>query len=387
MRKARYGKILFALVLCGILCSLPIRSQEEHRFFDNASFKSDKVRLVVLYPSLGDLKALEQLRNQELISVENLLVIGLYHEKQLTSFTSSKGFVRKNGHEWIRFHEIKGDLKPDTLFQENSLSEELEKIFSHSDGLILFGGADIPPSVYKEKTSLLTDISTPYRSLLDTMAVFHLLGGWQDENFRPYLESRKEYPILGLCLGCQSLNVGTGGSLHQDISSEIYGKTYVEDVIALGQENWHQNPYANIHPRGFRSSNMHRIAFIGDGKFVRDWGFDRKNRPHVYSSHHQAVKKLGKGIKVIATSLDGKVIEAIEHTVFPNVLGVQFHPEARSLWNSDQKSRLTPDEKEEAPLISILEKNPPGLTFHKKIWSWFSQKLKDSRKRRVQGKT
>jgi putative glutamine amidotransferase len=387
MPKERFGNICLVLVLCGILCSLPIRGQEEHRFFDSASLRSGEVRLAVLFPSLGDLKALVQLRDRGLISVENLLVIGLYHEKQLTSFTSSKSFAQKNGHEWIRFHEIKGDLDPDTLFQKNALSEELEKIFSHSDGLILFGGADIPPSVYKEKTSLLTGISTPYRSLLDTMAVFHLLGGWQNENFVPYLESREEFPILGLCLGCQSLNVGTGGTLHQDIPSGIYEKKYVEDVIALGRENWHNNPFCSLYPKGLRSSNMHRIKLVTDGKFVRDWAFTKKDTPHVYSSHHQAVKKLGKGIKIIATSLDGKVIEAIDHTKFPNVLGVQFHPEARSLWDPDQKSRLTPDDKEESSLISILENNPPGLAFHEKIWSWFSQKLKDSQKRRLQEET
>ncbi len=385
MQKARLGKILFVLVLCGILSSFLIWCQGEQRYFDRASLESDDVRLAVLYPSLGDLKALVQLRDQGLISVENLVVIGIYHKKQLTNFEVSKRFARENGHQWIRFHEIMGDLKPDTLFQKNAVSEELEKIFFLSDGLILFGGADIPPSVYDEKTSLLTGISTPYRSLLDTMVVFHLLGGWQDEDFVPYLESRKDFPILGLCLGCQSLNVGTGGTLYQDIASEIYDKKYVEDVIAMGGDNWHDNPYSNLYPRVLRSSNMHRIKLIADGKFVRDWGFERDDTPHVYSSHHQAVKKPGKGIKIIATSLDGKVVEAIEHTAFPNVLGVQFHPEARSLWDAGAKSRLTPQEKEETHLISILEKNPPGLAFHKKIWSWFSQKLKASQRLRTGG--
>ena len=154
MQKARMGKVIFALFLCAILCSGLISGQEDERFFDNASLKSDEVRLTVLYPSLGDLKALVQLRDQGLISVENLVIIGLYHEKQITSFDASIRFAQKNGHEWIRFHELKGDLFPGELFQKNAFSEELDEIFSRSDGLILFGGADIPPSVYKEKTNL-----------------------------------------------------------------------------------------------------------------------------------------------------------------------------------------------------------------------------------------
>jgi len=128
---------------------------------------------------------------------------------------------------------------------------------------------------------------------------------------------------------------------------------------------------------------MHRIKLLEQGKFIKEWGFEKKDNPFIYSSHHQAVRKLGKGIKVIATSLDGNVIEAIEHTKYPNVLGVQFHPEARSLWDADNKSRLTPGDKEETNLLSILEKNPPSLAFHKKLWSWFTQKLKASHKHRL----
>jgi putative glutamine amidotransferase len=127
---------------------------------------------------------------------------------------------------------------------------------------------------------------------------------------------------------------------------------------------------------------MHRIKLLADGKFVRDWGFKTGDKPSIYSSHHQAVRKLGKGIQAIATSLDGKVIEAIEHTTYPNVLGVQFHPEARSLWDTNKESRLIPEE-EETNLLSILENNPPSLAFHKKIWSWFSQKLEASHKHRI----
>jgi putative glutamine amidotransferase len=383
MIKTPFRKTIFVLVICSLFCMDIVWCQPYQRFFDDAPMRSKNVRLTVLYPSLGDLKALVQLREKGLIYLENLIVIGLYHENQLTNFENTIHFAQENGHQWIKFHELKRDLDPERLFQKNALSKELHKIFLYSDGLLLFGGADIPPSVYQEKTSLLTEITTPFRSYLDTMVVFHLLGGWQDESFHPYCEAYPEFPILGLCLGCQSLNVGTGGTLYQDIPSEIYEKKHIEDIIAMTPENWHQNPYSKIYRREFRSSNMHRIKLTEDGKFVKEWEFRKDDEPFIYSAHHQSIRKLGKGIKVVATSLDDKVIEAIEHATYPNVLGVQFHPEARSLWDTDKKSRLTPEDQEGTSLFPILEKNPPSLAFHKKIWSWFSQKLQESYKRRM----
>lgn len=389
MKKASFGKLLLVLVFFCSFCIGSLWCQSDQRFFDDAPRRSENVRLAILNPTKGNIQTLVELRKQNLISIQDLIVIGIFHEKQVEdrevarSYEEAAKFAEENGHDWIKFHRLKEGLDLKTLFQNNDLSEELIKIFSYSDGLILFGGDDIPPAVYGEKTSLLTDIGTPYRSYLETAVVFHLLGGWQDKNFESYLKSFPEFPILGLCLGSQSLNVGTGGTLFQDIPSEIYGKTHVEDIIAMTRENWHENPYSKLLPQEFRSSNMHRIKLAEDGKFVKDWGLRKEDKPFIYSSHHQAVRKLGKGIKVIATSLDGKVIEAIEHTTYPNVLGVQFHPESRNIWDATRKSRLTPGDEEETNLLSILENNPPSLAFHKKLWSWFTQKLKASHKHRM----
>jgi putative glutamine amidotransferase len=355
--------------------------QERPHYFDEAAAHSKEIRLVILYPSLGSIRNLLELRKQKLIPQDNITVVGIYHQKQLEYDVTAGGYeramayVRDHHLDWIEFHELSGDLDPEKLFQKNSLSEELERIFARSDGIIFFGGADIPPSVYGEKTSLLTDIATPYRSYLDTTVAFHLLGGWQEENFEPFLESHPEFPVLAFCLGLQSLNAGAGGTLFQDIPSEIYHKKTVEDILTLSPDNWHQNPYSKLHPRGLRSCNMHRIRLAEKGKFVQEWGFSSADRPFIYSSHHQAVRKLGKGLKVIATSVDGKVPEAVGHETFPNVLGVQFHPEASSLWDKIKKSKLTPDDEEEVSLFSILENNPPSLAFHRKIWSWFVEKM------------
>jgi len=364
--------LLIFLFLGGMLFS-----QSPDRYFDKAEPTSEEVRLAILYPTIGSINCLVELRKKGLFPQENLIVIGVYHEKERTNYEKSKEFVKENNMEWFKFHQVSGDLSKDILFQKNSCTEDFKNIFEKSDGIIFFGGADIPPSIFKSKTNLLTYISTPYRHFIELSLIFHLLGGFQEENFKAFLESSPQFPILGICLGAQSLNVGTGGTLTQDIWSVKYGKKYFEDVIELGRENWHANPLARLYPEEkLFSFCMHPIMLVERGKFCSEIGFNKEDTPYILSGHHQMADKLGKGIKIAATSLDGKVVEAIEHEKYPNVFGVQFHPEFPILWDHEKKIRFTPQDKEEMSLLSILESNPPSLSFHKKIWAWFSQKLK-----------
>ncbi len=335
----------------------------------------EKITIAVLYPSLETLKELVALRENGLIDVPGLTVIGVYHEKERTDYGQAREFVRTNKLDWVSFRSLSGTLSEDVLFRKNSCSAEFEKIFQESQGIIFFGGPDIPPVLYGEKTSLLTIIEDPYRHFLEVSFVFHLLGGLQDSSFRPLLESRPRFPVLGICLGCQSLNVGTGGTLVQDIWSEVYGEGYVEDVIARGKEIWHSNPFLRLFPReGLTSFVFHPIRLLEDGKFCVEFGFAAADTPFVFSSHHQMTGNLGKGCRVIATSPDGKITEAIEHERYPNVLGVQFHPEATSLYNRTTLVRFTPQESGSVSPRSFLEEHPPSLAFHRRLWSWASQK-------------
>ncbi len=346
----------------------------QERYFDTADQKSEQIRLTILYPTAGIIDLME-LRKIGFIQIENLLVIGVYHAKELTDYQSPVDWAAKNNVAWLKFHRLSGELNDKMIFQKNDLTDEFEDIFKKSDGIIFFGGADIPPYIYGEKTNLLTEIETPYRSFLETSFIFHLLGSKQDDNFIPLLESDPNFPILGICLGCQSLNVGTGGTLIQDIWLEKYGKKTMEDVISLGKDCWHTNPYRRLYPEEkLISYNMHPIKLL-DGKFCKEFGFSKFDNPFIVSAHHQMPGILGKGMNVIATSLDGKVVEALEHQKYPNVLGVQFHPEFPILYDRNLTYRFKPDEKEEISLLQILEKNPPSYQFHQKIWEWFSKKL------------
>jgi putative glutamine amidotransferase len=381
--KRIFLKKFFFLTLCilwilgGILVS-----QVPDRFFDE-DLDPQELRLTIFAPSVSRIKSIVELRKNGLLPSENLVAIGVYHEREKTDYQKAKEFVEQNRLDWFKFHKISAPLSKDNLFQLNPCTMEFEAIFKKSDGIIFLGGGDMPPYIYKEKTLLLTDIETPIRHFLELSCIYHLLGGHQDRDFQGFLETDPEFPILGICLGFQSLNVGTGGTLIQDIWTEVYGKKYLEDGIRLSKEKWHANPFADLYPEAKLSErNIHSIKLRKKGKFCAEWGFQKQDRPYILSSHHQTLKKLGKGFKIAATSLDGKIVEAIEHEKFPNVLGVQFHPEAVDLWNAESIFKLTPEDKEKKTYRNVLEDNPPSLAFHQKIWTWLSQKLMEYHKKK-----
>ncbi|MFQ6068992.1 MAG: gamma-glutamyl-gamma-aminobutyrate hydrolase family protein [Candidatus Aminicenantales bacterium] len=377
MKKIMRSSFFLLLISLAFFSSCRPVPEIPYRYFDRAETEHEGVRLTVLYPSKGSLESIISLRKNGLLTVEKLTLIGVYHEMEMTDYEKAREFVRKKRINWIRFHQISSPLSKYTLFQKNACSDEFEMIFRKSDGIIFFGGADVPPYLYQKKTSLLTRIQTPYRHYLELSFVFHLLGGLQSPDFKALLESKPEFPVLGICLGCQSLNVGTGGTLIQDIWSEKYGLKYLEEVINLGRENWHTNPLARLYPEmKLLPYFVHPIKLKKKGKFCTQMGFSATDRPYILSAHHQMVDELGKNIRIIATSLDGKVVEAVEHQKFPNVLGVQFHPEFPILWDRTKKYRLTPQDTVEKSLYSMLEENPPSLEFHRKLWSWFNERLK-----------
>ncbi len=338
-----------------------------------------EVRLTVFYPSVGTIRNLQALRENGFIDLPGLRVTGLYHVREATNYEEARRYVRDNSLEWFTFKAFSAEIGPENIFKTNDLTGELAEIFRQSDGIIFFGGPDIPPAVWGERTSLLTEITDPYRHYFELSAIFHLLGGYQDQNLRPLLEENPELPVLGICLGAQSLNVGTGGTLIQDIWSEVYGKNYVEDIISLGPDRWHNNPYIRLRPDLRLSGySFHWIKLLPDGFFVKTLGFSDRDRPRVLSSHHQAFKKLGRGFKVIATSPDGKIAEAIHHTRYPNVLGLQFHPENYRLWDKALQIRFSPDG-QPTSYWEILNTNPPSLDFHRRIWQWFARAMKKNR--------
>lgn len=163
-----------------------------------------------------------------------------------------------------------------------SSEEDATELISKLDGVLFSGGEDVPPSWYGEAVWNETVEMEPIRDHSDSLLV------------RAALSAGK--PILGICRGEQLMNVLLGGSLYQDIPSQL--------------------PEAHTH-RGV----SHKIG-LEEGSFLKDiFGVDSLS---VNSFHHQAAKELAPGAKLAALSDDG-IIEAWES---PQVWAVQFHPEA-----------------------------------------------------------
>ena len=155
------------------------------------------------------------------------------------------------------------------------------------DGLVLIGGWDIPPAAYGEEIHPTTEEMPPIR------------WQWEHRLIHTWLKSQK--PMLGICLGAQMTNVVKGGTLIQDIPSEV------------GQEVIHRNEPAAQHPIRLQpETRLHQI--LGVGELV------------VNSSHHQAVERIGDGLIVAARSADG-VVEALETPGDRWLLLLQWHPE------------------------------------------------------------
>lgn len=126
---------------------------------------------------------------------------------------------------------------------------------------------------------------------------------------------KNNLPVLGICFGMQVLNVSRGGSLIQDIASQI--------------------PESHKHERNGPYDNYLHNIDVADNSYLAPFVEGREVR--VNSSHHQSVNKVGRDLAVGARAKDG-IIESIQDTRDGRfVLGVQWHPELS--WGTDELSR------------------------------------------------
>lgn len=172
-------------------------------------------------------------------------------------------------------HEIVRDIVEDAGHEITFINTFKDAGLVEFDRLILLGGRDVNPFLYGE---LIIDAQRPdvNRDKIEWLLVRRAMT--------------KQIPMMGICRGCQMINIAHGGSLYQDIYTH------------LGID----------HPHGER----HPIKVVGP--------LAKKIPSKVVNSlHHQSIKTVPYSFKVAATSLDG-VIEAIYR---PGVLGIQWHPE------------------------------------------------------------
>jgi len=359
-------KFFIILLLLTFSCSV---------FYAPEGFTQEKTQVVLVNPSLGDVRSFIYFVENDILTVPDIELDCVFYSRARTDLSRLDTFLKQNDYPFVHIWKFEGNLNPDDLFRKNSFSNDFYKLFQRTNGVVFFGGPDVPPEIFGQKTGLLTNITTPHRHYFELSLIFHLLGGSQDDSFKPYMEENPDYAVIGFCLGMQTINIATGGTLYQDIPADVYKLKYVEDVIALGKDRHHKNPWRELYPRsGLMGINFHRIKCNGIYPFTDDYLLSDNKNPVILSSHHQAVKDPGKGFKVAGTSMDGKVIEVIVHSEYKNVIGVQFHPESRSLYqtNGTRDSKVTPDDTEAFTNNEILRKEN-SLSFHKKLWKHFGK--------------
>jgi len=267
---------------------------------------------------------------------------------------------------------VKKEISANDLYQKNNCSDIYKELFESSNGAFFFGGPDLPPAIYGEQMNLLTKMTDPYRHYLEASFLFHLLGGSQNNQFVPLLENNTNYTIYGICLGMQTMNIATGGSMIQDIPSEVYKLNFVEEILETENSQQHKNYNNNlVNNSTLFSGNFHQIKIINPKPLVGN--YNGNSTPLVYSNHHQAIENLGKNLEIITTSMDGKIIEAIKHKNYPNVLGVQFHPEGTYLHNPEIKYRKNPKDILKSGKQILMEND--SYQFHLELWEIFSKKM------------
>ncbi|MDP3437187.1 MAG: gamma-glutamyl-gamma-aminobutyrate hydrolase family protein [Bacteroidales bacterium] len=176
----------------------------------------------------------------------------------------------------------------------------MAQMLDRVDGLIMTGGEDIDPLKWfgEEPVPGMGEI-VPARDSFDIALIRMAVG--------------RGMPLLGICRGHQLLNVAFGGTLYQDIPSQVKGSSVKHSQKA---------------PRYY---GTHTINIEKGSLLNKQIGLEKVA---VNSYHHQAVKDVAPGFKVTARSVDG-IVEAMEKIGSTKVFSVQFHPEGFTASNID----------------------------------------------------
>lgn len=201
------------------------------------------------------------------------------------------------GIHYIKSVELAGGIP--FIIPLNTNDEDLERILSMVDGIIMTGGGDFDPLGYGEEPRREMKRVEPERDEFDIKTMRYAVA--------------KGIPILGICRGEQCFAAAFGGSLYQDIPTMIPGN--VKHVNSPTDSK-----YPNHSITIEKGSMLHSLLGV-EKTAVNSW-------------HHQCIKKMPKGLKATAVAADG-VVEAVERCsriegyedALGWLLGLQFHPE------------------------------------------------------------
>lgn len=176
-------------------------------------------------------------------------------------------------------------------------TDRLGSLLDTLDGIIFSGGGDIDPLLIGEEPIRELHSVTPERD--------------RQELLLARLAYDRQLPMLGICKGIQTINIALGGTIYQDIHTQMDG-TRIK----------HSQDIDRRYP-------SHTVTTTADSILGSLLGPTFS----VNSFHHQACRDIAPGLRVTATSSDG-VVEAVESNEYKSILGVQWHPETYILRGS-----------------------------------------------------
>lgn len=177
--------------------------------------------------------------------------------------------------------------------------KDAETVIERVDGILMTGGEDVNPALYGEDVLNSTVGFNASRDSVDVLLIRAAI--------------KKHKPIMAICRGSQILNVVLGGTLYQDIPTQLPGSQHVQPTY-LG------NPY-------------HKIGLAPGSILHEIYGCDSLM---VNSGHHQAVKDIAPSLNITARAADG-VVEAYEGK---GIIAMQFHPESLLYGGDDNFARI-----------------------------------------------
>ena len=187
-----------------------------------------------------------------------------------------------------------------------ALSDErlLREMLKGFDGLLLTGGADVDAKYFgEENLAALTEI-VPARDTFDFLLM--------------KVATQLQLPIFGICRGVQVINIFFGGSIFQDIPSEIKGELFNHQILTE------------------KEKGVHTVTLQQDSLLKRITG---KSELHANSRHHQSIRRIAESFTASGHTADG-IVEALEGYPARRIFGVQWHPESMAAAGDPDMQKL-----------------------------------------------
>ena len=209
-------------------------------------------------------------------------------------YTKTLHYLEQSVSHWVMSKNVLVMMIP-AIESEGLIQRSEMRLYHYAealDALVLQGGADVAPPTYGEQPRDPAWAGDRVRDRYEIELLEAFVG--------------KGKPVLGICRGCQLINVAFGGTLYQDIGTQIPEALDHRDITKYER-------------------NFHPLKFVPGTGLARL--YPHRTEATINTIHHQAVNRLGRGMIVEALAVPDGIVEAIRWRGPSYVLGVQWHPE------------------------------------------------------------